>query len=103
MRELTTCVSQMKQSFDKSRLYNPYITLLKPFHKQQQTYVTCSHLMHAILTVSANVYDVLQLQLPSLTPPPSFVLIIGPSCFYCCLLYLNSFRRGKPNQNAHFL
>lgn len=44
-----------------------------------------------------------KLQLPSLTPLPSFVLIICPSCFYCCLLYLNSFRRGRPNQKAHFL
>lgn len=59
--------------------------------------------MHEILTVSANVYDILQLQVPSLTPLPSFVLIIGPSCFYCCLLYLNRFRRGRPNQNVHFL
>lgn len=48
-------------------------------------------------------YDIFQLQLPSLTSLPSFVLIICPSCFYCCLLYLNSFLRGRPNQNAHFL
>lgn len=48
-------------------------------------------------------YDILQLQLPSLTPLVLFVLIICPSCFYCCLLYLNSFRRGRPNQKAHFL
>lgn len=59
--------------------------------------------MHETQTVSANVYDILQIRLPSLTPLPLFVLIICPSCFYCCLLYLNSFRQGRPNQNAHFL
>lgn len=48
-------------------------------------------------------YDIFQLQLPSLTPLTPSVLIICPSCFHCCLLYLNSFRRGRPNQKAHFL
>lgn len=48
-------------------------------------------------------YDISLLQLPSLTPLPSLVLLISPSCFYCCLLYLNSFRGGRPNQKAHFL
>lgn len=39
----------------------------------------------------------------SITTLPSSGLIICPSCFYCCLLYLNSFRGGRPNQKAHFL